>query len=32
MEDRGLTARMDLFALCPLTYYDKCMKYIPAKI
>jgi hypothetical protein len=32
MQDRGLMARMDFFALCPLMYYDKSMKYIPAKI
>src|SRR6266436_4087426 len=31
MQDRGLMARMALFALCPLTYYDKSMQYIPAE-
>src|SRR5712675_509062 len=31
MHDRGLMARIDLFALCPLMYYDQSMKYIPAK-
>jgi hypothetical protein len=28
----SLMARMDFFALCPFMYYDKSMKYIPAKI